>query len=86
MKTTQILLDDSPSLGGASHIEKSLAAIPGVQDAKVEPDARRVTIQHEDVDETKLVNAVRATGLPAELIPPDAEVLAPPVPRMQTPP
>lgn len=83
MKTTQIQLNEAPSLGGGSHIEKALRAIPGVQDVKVEPDARRVTVQHDDIDETKLVNAVRATGLPADLIPQNAEVLAPSVPEMK---
>lgn len=81
MKTTQIQLNEAPSLGGNSHIEKPLRAIPGVQDVKVETDARRVTVQHEDIDEAQLLNGVRATGLPADLIPQDAAVLAPSVPK-----
>ena len=84
MTTTQIQLNEKPSLGGGSHIEKALRAIPGVQDVKVEPDALRVTVQHEDVDETKLVEAIRATALPADLIPQNAEVVAPSVPKMET--
>ena len=84
MTTTQIQLNEKPSLGGGSHIEKALRAIPGVQDVKVEPDALRVTVQHADVDETKLVEALRATGLAADLIPQNAEVVAPSVPKMET--
>ena len=83
MKTTQIQLDDTPSLGGATHIEKAIRALPEVKNVKVEPDVRRVTVEHDDADEAKLGAAIRATGMPCEIIPQNAEVLAPSaVPQM----
>ena len=42
-----------------------------------------MTIEQENVEETKLLDAVKATGVSAELIPSEAEVLAPSVPRME---
>ncbi len=82
MKTTQIQFQDSASLGESAHIEKALNAIPGVKAVRVESEAHRVTVEHESVDEQKLADAIRATGIAAEIIPDQAEVLSPPVPRM----
>ncbi len=82
MKTTQIQLSEVPSVGGTTQMEKVIRSLPEVKDVKVEPEARRVTVVHESGDEMKLVAAVRAIGMPCEIIPDDAEVLAPPVPRM----
>ena len=83
MKTTQIQLADVPSLGGDSHIEKALRAVPGVHELKVEGAAKRVTIEHEDADPAKLVQAIQATGVEARAIPDDAPVLSPSVPQME---
>lgn len=80
MKTTQIQLRDTVSLGGGTHIQKALHAISGVNDVVVEGAEYRITVEHEDVDEETLV----ATGAPAELIPQQAEVLAPSVPPMES--
>lgn len=82
MRTTQIQLKEQLSLGGVTHVEKALRAIPGVKETKVQIEAKRVTIEHEVVEETKLLGALRATGVSAELIPSQAEVLALSVPRM----
>lgn len=83
MRTTQIQLREPLSLSGATHVEKALRAIPGVKEANVQTEAKRVTIEQENVEETKLLDAVKATGVSAELIPSEAEVLAPSVPRME---
>ncbi len=82
-KTTQIQLKELPSLGGGTHIERALQVIRGVRDVQVQPDAGRVTVEHENVDENELVQAVAAAGVAAELIPENAEVVAPSVPPME---
>lgn len=82
MKTTQIQLGDTPSLGGAAHIEKAIRALPEVRAVKVELEVHRVTVEHDDADEAKLGAAIRATGMRCEIIPHDAAVLAPSVPQM----
>jgi copper chaperone CopZ len=83
-ETTQIQLKELPSLGGEAHIEKALRTIPGVEDVKVQVQQKRVPIEYENVDEQKLADAIRATGMGAELIPANAEVLTPLVPHMKS--
>ena len=84
MKTSQIQLQDDVSLGGSAHLKKALHAIPGVKAVRVESGAQRVTVEHDCVDEQKLADAIRATGIPAQIIPDEAEVLSSPVPRMDS--
>ncbi|MEO6872219.1 MAG: cation transporter [Chthoniobacterales bacterium] len=83
MKITQIRLEELPSLGSRTHIEKVLQVIRGVREVQVQSEAGRVTVEHDDVDESELVEAVEAAGVAAQLIPENAEVVAPSVPSME---
>ncbi len=84
MRTTQIQLREVLSLGKRSRIERSLRALPGVQEVKFQPEAKRLTIEHEEVSEERLREALATSGVTAEVIPDDAAVLAPSVPQMKT--
>ena len=68
MKRTEIQLQELPSLGNGPVIEDALRVIRGVREVKADADAGRVTVLHdEDVTGEELVQAVRATGVAAEL-------------------
>lgn len=70
MNKTRIHLKELPSLGSGPVMEEALRVIRGVRDVTVEPDARRVTVLHDDdVSGHELLQAVCATGVAAELIP-----------------
>jgi copper chaperone CopZ len=49
------------------HIEKMLAAIPGVQSASVELVRGSISVLHDGVDPDELKRAVISAGVPAEL-------------------
>ncbi len=84
MKTTQLQIETSGALGESAHLQKALEAVPGVQSVRVESESNRATIEHDGADEQKLVAAIKAAGHDATLLPDDAEVLAPEVPRMDS--
>ncbi|MGH8163698.1 MAG: heavy-metal-associated domain-containing protein [Rhodanobacteraceae bacterium] len=71
MKRTDIQLRELPSLGSGPVMEDALLVIRGVREVKADPDAGRVTVLHdENVSGAELVQAIRATGVAAELAPP----------------
>ena len=82
MKTTQLTIENLSSTADASHIQKALEAVPGVNAAAVEIDAGRATVEHDHADEQKLSAAIHALGFRTRLIPDNAEVMAPPLPPM----
>lgn len=50
------------ALGPASHLEKSLEAVPRVCSARVEPDAGRVLVEHDGADESELRAVLARAG------------------------
>ncbi len=74
----------SHALADSAHLQKALEAVPGVQSVRVETHEGRITIEHAGAEKQKLVAAVKAAGYDATLVPDNAEVMAPPLPRMDS--
>jgi copper chaperone CopZ len=61
MKTTKIRIEGMTCLNCVAHVEKSLEAVPGVKEASVTLDEGAV-VQHENVEENKLLSAIQSAG------------------------
>jgi copper chaperone CopZ len=61
MKTTKLKIEGLHCLSCVDRVEKALEAIPGVKVADVKLEDV-TTIEHENVDENKLIQAVAAAG------------------------
>jgi Cu+-exporting ATPase len=61
MKTTKLKIEGLHCLSCVERMEKALEAIPGVKVADVKLEDV-TTIEHENLDENKLIQAVAAAG------------------------
>ena len=67
MKTTELKISGMMCEACVQHVSKALTGVAGVQQAGVDLQAGRATVQHEDADEQALVAAVAEAGYEAEI-------------------
>ncbi|MFN7139744.1 MAG: cation transporter [Limisphaerales bacterium] len=58
---TKLRIDGMSCISCVTHVEKALEAVPGVKEASVVLE-EGATVEHDGVDENKLIRAVAAAG------------------------
>ncbi len=80
MTTTLLEITGMSCENCVNHVENALKALAGVKAVGVDLHSGRATVDHEGVDEQRMVEAISEEGYDARVIPPAAEVNRAPVP------
>lgn len=68
MKTLHLTIEGLSDIGGSSHLEKALEAVPGVQSVEINSADRVAVVEYEEIaDEREVIEAAKAAGFSARL-------------------
>ena len=65
--TTELKITGMVCDACVAHVERALQSVTGVQNADVELETRRATVQHEGADINQMLQAVSEEGYEAQL-------------------